>query len=264
VTHSGEANLEQALAALSEPGPPDFALAILRRAGIPEDRYDRYVLIRTTSYSLYVGYRPSSDVNHSELDVVTAGPEAFEERHRTVTGRAAISTSQMPRGLRTAIRTGRSRQLRIELSGLDPAERAVLDAVRLIPYGQLRPVSWIAREARVTDAEAVPRALAANPVQVLIPCHRVTEESGLPCDVAYGPAAGDLLRGSEGIDMAAVRALVRDHIAFLGSDTTRIFCHPTCSDARRITLVHQMPFGSAQQALQAGYRPCGRCRPVAA
>jgi O6-methylguanine-DNA--protein-cysteine methyltransferase len=264
MTGSGGADLGEALAALAEPAPQDFALTILRRAGIPEDRYDRYVLFRATSYSLYVGYRSSSAVTSAALDVVTAGPEAFEERHRTITGRAAISTSQVPRGLRTAIRTGRSRQLRIDLSGLDPVERAVLDAVRLVPPGQLRPLSWIARESRLTDAEAVRRALAANRAQVLIPCHRITDESGLPCDAAYGPAAGDLLRASEGIDMTAVRALVRDHISFLGSDTTRIFCHPTCSDARRITRAHQVPFGSAQHALQAGYRPCGRCRPVAA
>jgi O6-methylguanine-DNA--protein-cysteine methyltransferase len=264
VTSSGRADLERALAALAEPAPRDFALSILRRAGIPEDRYDRYVFVSTESYSLYVGYGPSSAVTSAALDVVTAGPEAFEERHRAVTGRTAISASRMPRGLRTAIRTGRSRQLHIDLGGLDPVDRAVLGAVRLIPHGQLRPLSWIAREANLTDAEAPRSALAANRVQVLIPCHRVTNEGGLPCDAAYGPAAGDLLRASEGIEMAKVRSLARDHIAFLGSDTTRIFCHPTCSDACRITLAHQVPFGSARDALRAGYRPCGRCRPVAA
>jgi O6-methylguanine-DNA--protein-cysteine methyltransferase len=257
------ADLEHALSTLAEPAPDDLALTILRRAGIPDDRYDRYVLFRETSHPLYVAFSPSA-ITGAALDAVMASAEAFEERHRACTGRAAIRTAQAPAGLRTAVRTGRTRQLRIDLSPLDPVERVVLNAVRLIPAGQLRPVSWIAREAGLADSAPVPQALARNPVQALIPCHRVTDESGRPCDAADGPLAGDLLRTSEGIDMAGVWTLARDQIVFLGSDTTRIFCHPTCSDARRIGPAHQVPFHSARDALRVGYRPCLHCRPVAA
>ncbi|MCP9944183.1 hypothetical protein LUX12_04275 [Streptomyces somaliensis] len=49
---------------------------------------------------------------------------------------------------------------------------------------------------------------------------------------------------------------------FLGSDTTRVYCHPTCAHARRIVPRHQVPFRSAREADRAGYRPCKSCRPV--
>lgn len=256
--------LEQALTALAEPAPDDFALTILRRAGVPAERYDRYVLVDAALHPLYVAYNSSAAVTSAALDLATGNPEAFEEWHRARTGRSAVPTSQALPGLRTAVRTGRSRRLPVDLSWIGPAQRAVLDAVRLVPSRQLRPLSWIAREASLADVGAVLAALALNRVQLLIPCHRVTGDDGLPCDAAFGAEAGDLLRAAEGIDMSVVRAFARDQTLFLGSDTTRIFCHPTCSDARRITPMHRVPFPSARAALRVGYRPCGHCRPVAA
>lgn len=257
-------SLEQALTALTEPAPDDFALTILRRAQVPAGRYDRYVRVDVALRSLYVAYTSSAAVISAALDLVTGDRGAFEEWHRARTGRSAVPTAQLPTGLRTAIRTGRSRRLPIDLSSLGPTESAVLNAARLVPAGQLRPLSWIAREAGLADTGVVLDALAVNRLQLLVPCHRVTGDGGLPCDAAFGAEAGDLLRAAEGIDMAAVRAFARSETVFLGSDTTRIFCHPTCSDARRITPRHRVPFHSARDALQVGYRPCGHCRPVAA
>jgi alkylated DNA nucleotide flippase Atl1 len=243
-------DLKQALAALADPPPDDLALTILRRAGVPDDRYDKYVLLQEGPLPLYVAYGRAA-VTDAALEAVVAGPLAFEERHRGLTGRAAIRTAQVMPGLRTAVRTMRTRQLRMELSSLEPA-------------GQLRPLSWIAREAGLADTRPVMSALARNPVQALIPCHRVTDEAGWPADAAFGQPAGDLLRTAEGIDKAGLQALARDQAVFLGSDTTRIFCHPTCSDARRITPPHRVLFGSARDAFAVGYRPCKHCRPVAA
>jgi hypothetical protein len=78
------------------------------------------------------------------------------------------------------------------------------------------------------------------------------------------PAIGDALRSAEGIDMAEVHQWSQSGAVFLGSDTTHIYCHPTCANARRITPPHQVPFTTAQAALRAGYRACKSCRPVLA
>jgi methylphosphotriester-DNA--protein-cysteine methyltransferase len=53
-------------------------------------------------------------------------------------------------------------------------------------------------------------------------------------------------------------------VRFHGSDSTRIFCVPTCRSARRITDIHRVAFGSEHEARAAGYRPCRLCRPAAA
>jgi hypothetical protein len=68
---------------------------------------------------------------------------------------------------------------------------------------------------------------------------------------------------SEGVDLDDFAALAGRGIRLIGSDTTRIFCHPTCRDARRITDRHRVEFRSTAEAEQHGYRACKRCRPTA-
>lgn len=249
---------------LASAAPEDFALRVLRRVGISEDRYDSYVRLDTAAGGLFVAASPQA-VTGACLDSAGLTGTAFEELHRARTGRSAIPGSKPWPGLIPALRTGRAHRLAIDLSGLPEEQRAVLEAVRNIPAGQLRPLSWIAREAGTgipPSASDILRALAANPVAVLIPCHRVTHDNGSPCDAAYLPKAGSALRRAEHIDMPRVTELSRAGTVFLGSDTTFIYCHPTCAHARRITPGHRVHFRTAQDAREAGYRACKSCRPI--
>ncbi|MDQ8706884.1 Ada metal-binding domain-containing protein [Streptomyces sp. LHD-70] len=274
------------LPGLVPPPPQDFALRVLQRVGIPRERYDTYVRLDVPAGGLFVAATAQA-VTGAALDGAGLTATGFEELHHARTGRSAIPAAKPFPGLTTALRTGRAARLPIDLSGLDAADRTVLEAVRTVPAGQLRPVSWIAREAGLTGPdvreagltgpdvpeggltgpdvwEAVVGALARNPVVVLVPCHRVTYDNGVPCDAAQLPDAGAALRAAEGIDMGRVDELLDRGAVFLGSDTTRIYCHPTCAHARRITRPHQVPFGTARDARRAGYRACKSCRPVAA
>lgn len=254
--------LERALAELASPAPADFGLRILRHVGIPPERYDTWFRLDTAAGGLYVAHSPAA-VTGAALESAVAGPEEFEQQHRHRTRRTAIRSASPFPGVRGALRTGRARSLPIDLWGLSAMEQAVLAAVRAIPSGQLRPVDWVAREAG-TAAEAVPGALVRNPVAVLIPGHRVTRSDGTPYDAGLPPGAGPALRAAEGIDMRRLEDLAQRGAVFLGSDTTRIYCHPTCAHARRITPPHQQPFRSAREARAAGYRACRACRPVSA
>ncbi|GGX26796.1 MGMT family protein [Streptomyces noursei] len=256
-------DLESALADLTSPAPVDFGLRVLQRVGIPVERYDTYVRLDLDTGGLYVAHSPAA-ITGAVLESMVVSPDMFEELHWIRTQRTAIrSTTPFP-GLRPALRTGRAKNLPVDLTGLSPAEQAVLGAVRMIPKGQLRPVSWIAREAQVDNADVINRALARNPVTLLIPCHRVTDDEGRPCDAAYLPSTGAALRAAENIDMRRLAELTQHGAVFLGSDTTHIYCHPTCAHARRITPRHQRPFRSAHEARLAGYRACRSCRPVTA
>ena len=67
----------------------------------------------------------------------------------------------------------------LDLSALTPFRRAVLEACRRIPYG--RTVSYLDLARAVGQpgaARAVGGAMAANPVPLVIPCHRVLRSDG--------------------------------------------------------------------------------------
>ncbi|WP_240799155.1 MGMT family protein [Streptomyces sp. A0958] len=229
--------------------------------GIPQDRYDQYVRLETDACGLYVAFSPQA-VTGSVPSSMVVSTEMFEELHWSRTGRTAMRCDVPFRGLRTALRSGRAKNLAVDLGRLSEGQRAVLGAVRSVPRGQLRPMSWIAREAGTGQDTDVLEALRLNPVVHLVPCHRVTYEDGTPCDAAYLPSTGRALRDAEGIDMERVAEFGRQGLSLLGSDTTRIFCHPTCAHARRITAAHQRPFHDAAEAHRAGFRACRVCRPV--
>lgn len=250
------------LTGLYQQPPVDFALRVLQRVGISRTYYDTYVELDTAAGGLFVAFGLQA-VTSAALRSTVGDSDRFENLHRSSTGRSAIPGAKPFPGLTAAVRTGRAKHLPIDLSGLAEIERTVLGAVRGIPAGQLRPTSWILREAGLpvdTDAAVVVHALAVNPVSILIPCHRVTSDDGTPFDV--GHRTGTSLREAEGIDMRPVAELAGDGMLFLGSDTTHIYCHPTCANARRITPAHRKPFRSARDARQAGYRPCKSCRPA--
>jgi methylphosphotriester-DNA--protein-cysteine methyltransferase len=76
-----------------------------------------------------------------------------------------------------------------------------------------------------------------------------------------GPDAKRTILRAEGVDPDAVETLARAGVRYWGSDTTHIYCFPTCRHARRVSDAHRMRFHSAAEAAAAGYRACKVCRP---
>jgi methylated-DNA-[protein]-cysteine S-methyltransferase len=55
----------------------------------------------------------------------------------------------------------------------------VLETVRSIPHGEVRSYGWVARQiGKPKAARAVGQALAANPMPLVVPCHRVIGSDG--------------------------------------------------------------------------------------
>ena len=68
-----------------------------------------------------------------------------------------------------------------------PFRTAVMDAVREIPYGEIRTYSQLAKAAGSPNAfRAAGSVCASNPLPILIPCHRVVPSSGGIGRYAYG------------------------------------------------------------------------------
>lgn len=60
-----------------------------------------------------------------------------------------------------------------------PFQRQVWDALRTIPYGETRSYAWLAGAVgKPGAARAVGQANGANPVAIVVPCHRVVAADG--------------------------------------------------------------------------------------
>jgi O-6-methylguanine DNA methyltransferase len=133
-----------------------------------------------------------------------------------------------------------------------------------IPRGEVRPYAWIAREiGRPKAVRAVGSTLANNPVPLLIPCHRVVRSDGSIGQYGLGPENKRGMLEAEGVNPVELEELARRGIRYFGSDTTRIYCFPTCGHARRIRAQHRLLFHSEGEAAAAGFQPCKICRPGA-
>ena len=70
--------------------------------------------------------------------------------------------------------------LRLDLPELEPSTEAVLMALRRIPYGQTITYGQLAEMSGTgLPARAIGSVMAANPLPIIIPCHRVVASDGL-------------------------------------------------------------------------------------
>jgi O-6-methylguanine DNA methyltransferase len=191
-----------------------------------------------------------------------ASPEEFAQRYRERFGRLlSWSTDDRMRRLVqrvAAALAGEKVEVPADLSGTTPFQRRVLEIVKRIPRGEVRPYVWVAREAGSPKASrAVGSVMSHNPVPLLIPCHRVVRNDGTTGQYAFGAGEKVGLLEGEGVTVEELAGS-----PYLATPTTGIFCHATCRNARRIKPENRRRFRSSEAALEAGFRPCEVCRPV--
>jgi O-6-methylguanine DNA methyltransferase len=258
----GFAAVEAALATLVEPAPDHLGHATLVAVGLADD----YAPIDSPLGPLRVAWnaRGVSAVDGSADD------RSFEQAFLARTGRVARRVPALPPDLDRAVRRrlGGDRRARIDLDlrGSTEFEQAVWLKALEIPRGQVRPYGWIAAEiGRPKAVRAVGTALGHNPIPLIVPCHRVVRTDGFIGQYSLGgPGNKRSILAVEGADPDGLEGLARAGVRYVGSDTTRIFCMPTCHDARRVTPRHEVRFRSSGEAFAAGYRPCRHCRPAVA
>lgn len=66
----------------------------------------------------------------------------------------------------------------VDISELSPFAQKVLDELRKIKYGETITYSGLAERIGSRAYRAVGRALASNPIPIVIPCHRVVAKNG--------------------------------------------------------------------------------------
>ena len=195
---------------------------------------------------------------------------AFEAAHLARTGRRAHRAERLPERLASAIarRLGGDRRVRIDLDlrGHTEFEQDVWRKALEIPRGEVRPYGWVAAEiGRPKAVRAVGTALGHNPVPLIVPCHRVVRSDGTIGQYSLGgPDNKRTILAAEGLDLPGLERLSSTGVRFIGSDTTKIFCLPTCRHARRVTDRHRLGFHSMAEGQARGYRACLVCRPASA
>jgi len=239
--------------------PASLAPAVLRRVGLA----DTYWTLDSPIGKLHVAQGPAGI---SFVRRAGSGPAGgFEREFERRLGRPVYPASRPASAtLRRAASGKGSRDLRFDLRGLTDFESAVLRKALEIPAGEVRPYGWIAREIGRPDAgRAAGSALAKNPLPLLIPCHRVVRTDGRIGDYIFGGAVKRALLRSEGASPEELEELAASGIRYLGSESGRYFCLPTCGGFEHLRQSNRVPFRSARQAVEAGFLPCADCRPAA-
>lgn len=175
--------------------PDSLASGVFDRLGLR----DSYVRVPSEIGDVYVALGKSGivAVRRAKNDA------AFEAWHMRTFGHAPKRTKRPDAALRRKLARNLSGQkaaeVRVDLRGLRPFERAVLEKTREIPRGEVRPYAWVAREiGRPLAVRAVGSALAKNPVPLLIPCHRVVRSDGSVGQYVFGSSAKRALLAFEG------------------------------------------------------------------
>ena len=244
--------LTRELGALSAPAPARFADSV----------FARWVEVDGPVGSLYVAFTDRGISYVCPTRWVDDDRDRFLDHYRNRFGRPLRPATRAPAGLAGALRTGKGGGLRYDLRGVGDFDRKVLAKTLEIPPGEVRPYAWVAREiGHPAAVRAAGSALGRNPVPIVIPCHRVVRSDGATGNYGFGPALKVDLLHAEQVNLEETRGLGRRGVHYVASDTTGVFCYPSCTHARRITATHRVELANAAAATSSGYRPCRRCRP---
>lgn len=262
VTDAHDPLVAAGLATLRRPAPAGLAEAILERLGLG----DAYVEVSGPIGPLYVAFGAHG------ISLVERATDAgdFEEQFRVTFGRSVRRVERAPELIARVIdarvwgRAGRNVRVQLDLAQLPEFERSVLMKTLEIPRGEVRPYAWVAAEiGKPLAVRAVGNALARNPIPFVIPCHRVVRSDGRIGNYgAGGPSAKRAVLAAEGVDVEQLEALPNSGVRFIGSDTTHVYCYPSCRNARRISAAHRVALRSGDEARRTGFRACRVCRPV--
>jgi O-6-methylguanine DNA methyltransferase len=249
-------SIEDTLATLRSPTPESLTTGALLGTGL----VDGYQVFDSPVGDVVVSFNP---LGVSSVDLAD---DASEDRFVGRFGRH-MTPARPPQGwdkkIGRAIEQGTPADLPIDFRSVTAFRRQVLEVTSAIPRGQVRSYGWLARQVGNEGAvRAVGSTMASNPVPLIVPCHRVVRTDGTIGNYSLGgPHTKRQLLSHEGTDPDWLESLAARGVRFVGSDTTHVVCHPTCSNARRITDAHRVEFATMSAATESGFRPCRVCTP---
>ena len=254
-----ETNLRDYAAATRSRVAPDFTANVFAGIGL-----DRYVVAPSALGDVFVAWS-AAGVAAVRLAGDAPAFEAWYGERFTRCCVPAVEDDPISSAARAKL-WGQDVEVPLDLRECSPFEQRVLEKASEIKRGHARPYGWLAREIGSAGAtRPVGNALGRNPVPLLIPCHRVIRTDCSVGGYVFGSDAKRRLLEREGVDFAALDAVERRGIRYIGCEEDGTFCLPTCGDiATRVDRSGYCGLHSAEDALAHGLQPCEQCRPVAA
>ena len=139
----------------------------------------------------------SSGICSSKFKKITTLKD-FKKQLKEKTGNNFSRVTSLPKDLEEGINQwiveGYSSKLQFEISAYSSFQQKVWKSCSQIPLGETTTYSKIAKTINAPKAQrAVGSALGANPIPLLIPCHRVVRSDGSAGEYAYGSRLKELL-----------------------------------------------------------------------
>src|SRR6266545_2379770 len=138
-----------------------------------------WVGVAATARGVTAVVLPKQTRREAEREIGEAGPGDGISSNGT--GKAAALHLKAARAVLEAYLNGEVRHvhLPLDLEGQPRFRRKVWEVLQTIPYGRVRSYGWVARKiGKPQAARAVGGACGANPVPLLVPCHRVIAGDG--------------------------------------------------------------------------------------
>jgi O-6-methylguanine DNA methyltransferase len=153
-------------------------------------------LIKILEEQLWLAFT-NSGICASEFKKII-GFSAFKKQLEEKTGNNFLRVDSLPRDIEEGINqwkiNGNSSKLQFEISAYSSFQQKVWRRCSQIPFGETTTYSGVAKDIKNPKAQrAVGSALGANPIPVLIPCHRVLRNDGSVGEYAYGSHLKELL-----------------------------------------------------------------------
>jgi O-6-methylguanine DNA methyltransferase len=140
-------------------------------------------------------------------------------------------------------------------------QRRALARLRRVPAGSVISYQGLAAAIGMPSAQrAIGNTVAANPVPIYVPCHRVIRSDGSLGNYGGGPERKLQLLRAEGFGVDRQRRVPPE--AVYGHWRSHIFCRPTCSAVRRGERRQWLIFANSQGAQRFGMRACKLCQPA--
>ncbi len=144
----------------------------------------------------WIGFRQNNDREYACLRMQAKWPKAVFEQNNDITAKACEQLIRLWETCKTRTDDKRPR-LKLLLSGTS-FQLEVWRALLNIPYGQLMSYRDVAEQiGKPMASRAVGNAVGANPISLIIPCHRVVQTSGLISNYGWGDARKKLLLALE-------------------------------------------------------------------
>ena len=197
---------------------------------------------------------PGTDVSRFHIEATDRGIRrvGYGAGQDHASTRAARRHLERARGELAEYLAGRRTYFSVptDLEGIGEFQARVLDQAVRIPYGETVSYAELARRiGHPRASRAVGNALGANPVPIVIPCHRIIRGDGTWGHYAFGGAM-----------KTALLSLERVTPTLVGSTTTKIVCRKGCTHEQRIGEENRVVFASVDDAKTVGYRPCKVCQ----